>query len=284
MWRSTARRFASSFDHASGGKSIHRVSAWLTDQGLVPGQVKVDAKANEIVAIPELLRLLDIRKVTVTIDAMGCQRAIAAQIVGQGGHYVLSVKENHPTLHEHIEGFFEDAARTQRPLDDPAPSVETHQEVDGCHGRVETRTCSLSRDLCWVERASDWAGLDGIAMIQRERCDKRTGATSTVMRTSSSPIPRRAPLRSHASSASTGASRTACTGCSTWRSTKTSAESARVTRPENLAVLRHLVMNLMRTALGKKRSMTKRRQRCAWDRSSCAPYSLVCETRPEIPA
>ena len=82
-----------SFDTASGGKAIHMVSAWLADEKLVLGQVKVDEKANEIVAIPELLRLLDVRGVTVTIDAMGCQRAIAQQIVEQGGHYVLAGRE-----------------------------------------------------------------------------------------------------------------------------------------------------------------------------------------------
>ena len=103
-----------SFDSASGGKSIHMVSAWLCEQGLVLGQVKVAQKANEIVAIPELLRLLDIRGVTVTIDAMGCQRAIAAQIVEQAGHYVLSVKDNHPKLHEQIERFFQAAGAANR--------------------------------------------------------------------------------------------------------------------------------------------------------------------------
>lgn len=256
-----------SFDHASGGKAIHMVSAWLADEGLVLGQVKVDDKANEIVAIPELLRLLDIRGVTVTIDAMGCQRTIAAQIVEQGGHYVLSVKDNHPTLHEHIAGFFADAERTQRPIDDPAPSVETYQEVDAGHGRVETRRCWFSRDLSWLDQRGDWAGLDGIARIERERHDKRTGKTTTE----------RAyfivanPKATARSVARVVREHWGIENGLHWVLDMTFDEDQCRVRAghaaQNLAVLRHLVMNLMRTAPGKKRSMVKRRQRCGWDRS-----------------
>jgi predicted transposase YbfD/YdcC len=256
-----------SFDAASGGKRIHMVSAWLSDEGLVLGQVKVEEKENEIVAIPELLRLLDIRGVTVTIDAMGCQRAIAAQIVEKRGHYVLSVKENHPTLHEHIEGFFADAGRTQRPIDDPAPRVETHQEVDAGHGRVETRTCWFSRDLSWVDARAEWAGLDGIAMVMRERHDKRTGKTS---------MERAYFIVSHPRATAGTVARVirdhwGIENGLHWALDMTFNEDQSRVRArhaaQNLAVLRHLVMNLLRTAPGKKRSLVKRRQRCGWDRS-----------------
>ena len=256
-----------SFDNASGGKAIHMVSAWLADEGLVLGQVKVEDKSNEIVAIPELLRLLDIRGVTVTIDAIGCQRAIASQIVAQGGHYVLSVMENHPTLHEHIAGFFADARRAQRPADDPAPTVETHQEIDAGHGRVETRTCWLSRDLRWVDQRDDWAGLDGIAMVERERHDKGTGKTTTEKAYYIVANP-------NGTAASVGRVVRDHWGIENglhWVLDMTFDEDQCRVRSghaaQNLAVLRHLVMNLMRTAPGKKRSMAKRRQRCGWDRS-----------------
>lgn len=256
-----------SFDHASGGKAIHMVSAWLADQGLVLGQVKVDEKANEIVAIPELLRLLDIRGVTVTIDAMGCQRAIAAQIVEQGGHYVLAVKDNHPTLHEQIDGFFKDAARTQRPVDDPAPQVQTHVEVDGGHGRVETRTCRLSHDLSWIDQRGDWAGLNGIAMVERERYDQRTSKTTTETayfivanpQTTAKSVAR--VVRDHWSIEN---------GLHWVLDMTFDEDQCRIrsgNAAQNLSVLRHLVMNLLRAAPGKRRSMVKRRQRCGWDRS-----------------
>ena len=81
--------------------------------------------------------MLDIHGVTVTIDAMGCQRAIAAQIVAQGGHYVLSVKDNHPNLHEQIETFFQAATGTAPSASDPARAVEVQQEIDSGGPRVE---------------------------------------------------------------------------------------------------------------------------------------------------
>jgi hypothetical protein len=123
-----------SFDTASGGKAIHMVSAWLSEDGLVLGQIAVEEKSNEITASPELLRLLDVRGTTITIDAMGCQRAIAEQIVDGAADYVLAVKDNQPTLHRDIVGCFRDADRQSRPLDDLAPEIEIAIEVDAGHG------------------------------------------------------------------------------------------------------------------------------------------------------
>jgi hypothetical protein len=85
-------------DRGAGQRALHMVSAWASDSRLVLGQVAVAEKSNEITAIPALLRVLDLTGATVTIDAMGCQTAIAAQIVTQGADYVLAVKKNHPTL------------------------------------------------------------------------------------------------------------------------------------------------------------------------------------------
>lgn len=269
-----------SFEAASGGKSIHMVSAWLSEQGLVLGQVKVAEKANEIVAIPELLRLLDIRGVTVTIDAMGCQRAIAAQIVDQGGHYVLSVKDNHPKLLEQIERFFQAAGGEAKPSGDPSRAVETHQEVDAGHGRVETRMCWFTRDLRDVAQRADWAGLNGIAMVRRERSDKRTGATSIEHAYFIVAHP-------HATAGSVARVVREHWGIENslhWVLDMTFDEDRCRVRAgnaaENLAILRHMVMNLMRTAPGKKRSMVKRRQRCAWDRN----FMLSVLAGREIPA
>src|SRR5439155_12109827 len=98
-----------SHDRAGGKAALHLVSAWAADSGLVLGQVAVDEKSNEITAIPALLRLLALEGCTVTIDAMGCQTAIAAQVVEQGADYVLALKDNHPTLHEKVRLAFEDA-------------------------------------------------------------------------------------------------------------------------------------------------------------------------------
>ena len=125
----TSRR---SFDTASGSKAIHTVSAWMSDAGLVLGQRKTKDKCNEITAIPELLRLLDIKGTTITIDAMGCQRAIASTIIDGEGKYLLAVKENQPTLHQDIVNTFaaadDERMRSCDELDRPA--VEVFEEID----------------------------------------------------------------------------------------------------------------------------------------------------------
>ena len=174
----TSRR---SFDTASGKGALHTVSAWLSDVGLVLGQQKTTDKSNEITAIPELLGVLDLSGATVTIDAMGCQRDIAQAIVGGGGHYLLSVKDNQPTLHQDLKTTFAEAADERRRTVDeqPRPALEVHSETDKGHGRVEHRTVSLCRDLSWLTTADRWAGLSFVAQVVRERTVLATGKTST---------------------------------------------------------------------------------------------------------
>ncbi|MCC7370809.1 MAG: ISAs1 family transposase [Chloroflexi bacterium] len=109
-----------SHDRHRGTSALHLVSAWATANEPVLAQVAVDAKSNEITAIPALLRLLDLKDATVTIDAMGCQTAIAAQIIEQGADYVLALKDNQPTLHERVRAAFADAdAATGTPMWSP---------------------------------------------------------------------------------------------------------------------------------------------------------------------
>lgn len=117
-------------------KPLHLVTAWASENGLTLGLVPCEEKSNEITAIPELLRLLNLKGCTVTIDAMGCQWEIADQIREQGGHYVLGVKDNQPTLHDDLRGFFEQA------LNEDFQDVQ-HQEytaTETAHGRTTTRT------------------------------------------------------------------------------------------------------------------------------------------------
>lgn len=137
----------------------------------------MEHKENEIVAIPELLDLIDVKGMTITIDAMGCQRAIAAKIIDRRGKYVLQVKDNHPTLNAQIGTYFADARRESRPLNDPAPKLTTHHETDAGHGRIEERTMTVSHDLSWIDDAAAWKGLAGIARIariERSQSDERT--------------------------------------------------------------------------------------------------------------
>ncbi len=128
----TARR---SHDRPNGKPCIHMVSAWAAHNRLILRQVKTEAKSNEITAIPELLKTLDIRGCIVTIDAMGCQKEIAQQIIDQGADYIFSLKGNQGNLHKEVELLFEDARKNGfKDL-----SHKTCTTVDGGHGRVETR-------------------------------------------------------------------------------------------------------------------------------------------------
>jgi len=174
----TSRR---SFDNESGKGPVHTVSAWMSETGLVLGQRQTDAKSNEITAIPELLQLLDLREATVTIDAMGCQTEIAKTICGGGGHYLLAVKDNQPTLHEDLQVTFAEADDDRRRTVDeqPRPAVEVFEHLDKGHGRVETRTVSLSRDLAWLTTAERWEDLSFVVRIVRQRHVQATGKTST---------------------------------------------------------------------------------------------------------
>ena len=164
----TSRR---SFDTVGGRPAIHTVSAWLTDAGLVLGQQKTEDKSNEITAIPELLRTLDLKGATITIDAMGCQTEIASTLIAGGGNYVLSVKENQPALKQDIVTTFAQAADERRRSRDELerPAVEVFEEMGKEHGRFERRTLRLCRDLQWLTAAERWSGLAFVAESVRER-------------------------------------------------------------------------------------------------------------------
>src|SRR5258708_25099165 len=158
--------------YTAGKKPIvHMVSAWAESNGLVLAQRKVDEKSNEITAIPKLLEALELSGTVVTIDAMGCQRVIARQIIEKQAGYVLAGKRNQGHLYEEIQDSF-------RML----PTDAVAEQVDGGHGRVERRTCSVIADLSLVEKATEWASLQGLVRIQAERYHKATGQSEKQTR------------------------------------------------------------------------------------------------------
>jgi predicted transposase YbfD/YdcC len=144
---------------------IHMVSAFAARQRLVLGQVKVADKSNEIVAIPALLAMMAIEGSIVTIDAMGCQREIAQQILDQKADYVLALKGNQGTLREDVEVF----AAEQKAKGFKDTKVSRHQTVDGDHGRIETRTYTAIHDVAWLQERHDWPGLQGVVMVESVR-------------------------------------------------------------------------------------------------------------------
>lgn len=172
----TVRR---SHDRRRGKKAIHMVSAWADGNHLVLGQVQVDSKSNEITAIPELLHQLDIHDCIVTIDAMGCQREIASQIIDQKGDYILAVKENQPHLAERVPTLFKHAETHAGRYMERSEHVTTEKG----HGRIEERRClALTTDdwSFYLDPKERWEGLRSIIRIEATR--EIDGQSSTSVR------------------------------------------------------------------------------------------------------
>lgn len=164
-----------SFDRASSKAAIHMISAWASANELVFGQLATEAKSNEITAIPKLLELLDLVGVTVTIDAMGCQKEIAQQIIDQGGDYVLALKGNQGTLHNEVKRLLDEIiAGSLNGIDH-----DFYEQIDGDHGRIETRRAWCTPDVAWFEDRGQWAGLRSFAAVQ---CERMVGEKTTSER------------------------------------------------------------------------------------------------------
>jgi predicted transposase YbfD/YdcC len=149
----------------AGKDAIHMVSAFAARQRLVMGQVKVADKANEIVAIPKLLDMLAIEGAVVTIDAMGCQRAIAQKILDKKADYILALKGNQGSLREDVELFVAE----QKANDFKDTTVSRHQTVDSDHGRVETRDITVIHDTGWLDDRHRWPGINRVIIIDSTR-------------------------------------------------------------------------------------------------------------------
>lgn len=154
-----------SFRDAGNKAFVHMVSAWAAQNRVVLGQLKTDQKSNEITAIPKLLDLLKLKGATVTIDAMGCQKDIAAKIVSKEADYMLAVKENQPTLLAEVTSAF--AAAAER--DDHDSIVDFAETIDKGHGRTEVRRCLTCCDLSPISRREEWTKLATVVMVEVER-------------------------------------------------------------------------------------------------------------------
>ena len=248
-------------DEPSGKAAIHMVSAWAATNRLVLAQVKVDAKSNEITAIPELLRALDIEGCIVTIDAIGTQREIAKQIIDQGGDYVLALKENQGTLYQDVVEMFGHAkAGTIEEL-----VVEDARTIDKGHGRIDVRRYRVIPDadvLAWLQDGHKWPGLRAIGMVEAERRigDKRSQETRYYIL--SKPLKANAfgqAVRSHWG-IENQVHWVLDVGFHEDQSRIRAGYAA-----ENFAVLRHLALNLLQHNPTKRLSVRTRRMKAAWD-------------------
>lgn len=242
-----------------GKEGLRLVSAWASENRLVLGQIKAGADSNEITAIPALLELLELKGCIVTIDAMGCQTEIAAQIAAKEADYVLALKGNHGLLHEEVVEYFAWAEA----------SGFTEIEYDYCatlekdHGRIEGRRCWVTEDTDWFTEKAEWVGLRSFIMVEAER--EVLGQPATIER------------RYFISSLPANARQALCAVRGHWGIENSLHwvldvafhEDGCRTRtghaPENLATLRHIAVNLLKQERSCKLGIKSKRLKAGWD-------------------
>jgi predicted transposase YbfD/YdcC len=244
--------------HAAGGAPLHLVSAWASRQRLVLGQQVVDKKSNEIVAIPLLLARLELEGALVTIDAMGCQKDIAEAIRARGADYLLALKENWPTLAADVRLFFER---------EPAKPGELFASIDGDHGRIELRRCRVSHDVAWLATNRRFPGeprFPALAMIGMiEAKVEREGITSVSRRYYLSSAPLSPEQFAAAARAHWGVENRLH-----WALDVVFHDDLMRLRtqngPANMAVVKHMILNLIKQ-IPDKASLKTRRKTLGWD-------------------
>jgi predicted transposase YbfD/YdcC len=249
-----------SHDRATSKKAIHMVSAWAAENQVVLGQTKVDDKSNEITAIPTLLELLDVSDCIITIDAMGCQRKIAQQIIEQGADYVLALKGNQGRIHQDAVTLFEDA------------EAINYEDCDHCrtvskgHDRIDIRECWTTADpeyLNALYKPEQWAELQTVAKVYSERRLKDKTESETRYYISSLPGDNAKLLldaiRTH------------------WHienrlhwvlDVTFHEDGCRIRKgnaAQNMAILRHMALNLLKQEQSTKRSIRGKRLKAGWD-------------------
>jgi predicted transposase YbfD/YdcC len=239
-----------SYNREDRRSTIHMVSAYTSANKLVLGQLKTEEKSNEITAIPELIKLLDLRGALVSIDAMGCQTKIAKRIVDQGGDYLLAVKGNQETLEKALEAAFKEQRNTQ---------LEPTLPIERGHGRVEVRRSVVLRAEALEGDFSHWKGLKTIALVERFRVAKQKVEQHYSYYISSKELTAEQLLdaaRAHWGIESMH-----------WVLDVTMNEDEcqiyRDNGAENLATVRHLAQNILRAEKESKMSIARKQRRCA---------------------
>lgn len=255
-----------SFDTAKDKPAIHMISAFASEARLVLGQQKVDDKSNEITAIPELLKLLDIKGSIITIDAMGCQKRIAKTIVEKEADYVFSLKKNQGNLFDDVKTFFE-FERKEKFRD---TNFDYHEKLNKEHGRIESRKCWVSSQIDWIDQKDKWVGLNTIAMIESTRTIK--GKTTKETRYFIASLPQNAKLFASAVRSHWGIENSLHWILDmTFREDESRIREGNST--ENMAIIRHTALNMLQNVKKKESkpiSVKGLRKKAGWGNNTLA--------------
>ena len=281
-WTQSLRQAVPGEIVAMDGKALRRainqdqnakviVSAWAEDNGLVLGQWKVDDKSNEITAVPQLLRALELSGSIVTLDAMGCQKEIAREIKEADADYVLALKGNQETVHCEVKEFLDDAVAESKTYKAPAlPSADgpspqplaSKKTVEKDHGRLETREYFQSADLKWFADLQKWEGLQSVGMVEATR--EVNGKISRERRYYLSSLPVDIERFARAVRAHWGIENKVH-----WILDVQFGEDQSRARSghaaQNLATLRRLALNLLKSEKTKKRGVRGKQLNASWD-------------------
>ena len=249
-----------SYDKKSNKLAIHMVSAWATTNGLVIGQKKVDNKSNEITAIPELLKVISISGCVVTIDAIGCQKKITKQIIDQGGEYVIGLKKNQGGLYERVEKLFKPSVSNNL-----KGLIKTEYRLsEDKHDREETRYCQILTNINKeIDPDGEWRGLKSIAFVDY----LRTANEKTTLE-------RRYFVSSldgekHKSIAQAIRKHWGIENQLHWvLDVSFNEDASRIRKdnsPENLAIIRHIALNLLKQEKTLKTGIKNKRKNAGWD-------------------
>ena len=249
-----------SYDKGRERGAIHMVSAWASANGVVLGQIKTEEKSNEITAIPQLLGMLAIKGAIITIDAMGCQREIAKSIIDKEADYVLSLKGNQGTLQEDVEYFW----KTAQTENFKGIIYDYYESTEKDHGRIDVRRYWVSEELVSISTKEAWKGLRSIGMVESERHigDKVTRETRYYILS----------LAANAAEFARAARiHWTIENQLHWSLDMTFREDeCRIRKdhaPENLAVIRHIVLNMLKSEKTAKVGLKIKRSKAGWDNS-----------------
>jgi len=242
-----------------GKKALNVVSAWASEASVVLGQVRCEEKSNEITAIPELLNILDLAGCIVTIDAIGCQKNIVANIIEKEADYVISLKGNQGNLHQDIKDYLDWAER----IGFKEIGYDYCETLEKGHGRIEERRCWVTEEIGWLEGRNDWKNLKSVVMVEAIR--EVIGKEPTVERryfissleANATELLRC--MRGH------WAIENELHWCLDIGFREDNCRVREATSAENLATLRHIGINLLKQEKSSKRGIEGKRKKAGWD-------------------